>query len=149
MPVHFTFDDNATLSLRMGELITFSIHGTPLYKQRSARGRNGNQYNPSKRDEAAFRSAVDGLLSDRLGRIGLQRPHFAAGVSLTVHALYQFPQSSNHKLPDIDNLLKFTLDALGHGFLYQDDCQVVRVYASKARVHGLACGRTTVTIEKC
>ena len=46
--------------------------------------------------------------------------------------------------PDIDNLIKFVLDAL-NGVLYHDDCQVVKVSAIKLRDNLGACnGRTIV-----
>ena len=50
--------------------------------------------------------------------------------------------------PDIDNLIKFVLDAL-IGVIYHDDRQVVMLTASKQRDSQGSCGgRTVVTVEK-
>ena len=35
------------------------------------------------------------------------------------------------KKPDLDNCVKFVLDCLSRGLFWQDDCQVVGIYASK------------------
>ena len=51
-------------------------------------------------------------------------------------------------LPDIDNLIKFVLDAL-NGLVYEDDRQIVKITAYKLRDNNMTCtGATRMKIEK-
>ena len=92
-------------------------------------------YDPSKKDKVAFLKTI----FDQLPKIPL-----STALGLTITFNFERPKShfnrkgillpSSPKLhtkkPDIDNLIKFVLDAL-NGHLYVDDSQVVSILATK------------------
>lgn len=130
-PAKFCFDGTDPFSA--GENgVDFIIRGKPLPQQRDRIGKNGARYNPSKRDQQqAFNAVCKALFQEKGRRI----PFISKGVEVSVSILYGFPSTKKqniHTKADIDNLLKFTLDALGEGrTFYHDDGQVTGASVKK------------------
>jgi Holliday junction resolvase RusA-like endonuclease len=110
---------------------SFTIRGEPRSQQRNRPGRNGNQYNPSRRDQIEFMNVVRNLFQAK----GRPIPRAENGVPVFMEIVCCFP-SPRRAVPnitnraDVDNLAKFVLDAL-NGPFYADDCQVVQLCVKK------------------
>ena len=130
-----------------------SIHGTPrpLYRThgRVTKGGGIKVFTPSAANKTKFREAfTDGMANILSGPILLDKPGRCVSVSMA----FYFPRPKKHfvytslqdkqlllsttapkfpsKNPDIDNLVKFVMDAL-EGIIYKNDNQVVKLKASK------------------
>ena len=111
--------------------MTIIIHGTPKAQPRVKayrRGAHAGVYTPSTAD--AWKEQV--MLA-----AGLYRGQFTTG-PLRLEVEFFLPRSKAHKhddyvavKPDLDNLLKSTMDALSQAGVWRDDAQVVAVVASK------------------
>lgn len=107
----------------------------PPTAQKRPRVTRSHTYDPSKKDKVDFLKSVmtqlpkAPLTSPLLLRIdfNFKRPksHFTSKGELT-----RFAPREYTKKPDIDNLIKFVLDAL-NGHLYVDDAQIISLAARK------------------
>ena len=93
-------------------------------------------YDPSKKDKAEF-----------LKTVLFQLPKAPLTTAIQLQIAFKFARPKSHfkkngtllpsapelhtKKPDIDNLIKFVLDAL-NGYLYVDDSQIISISASKS-----------------
>jgi Holliday junction resolvase RusA-like endonuclease len=123
----------------------FSVKGNPKTQLRYNIGRGGNSFDPSKKDKLAFRSKVEEMLSLH----GNQLPHFPSSIILSITVIFRIRRPNNHFVGnkresatlktsappplsvtkcDVDNLVKFVMDAL-NTLLYEDDKQVAAVHA--------------------
>ena len=111
--------------------MTLVIHGKPAPQPRVRayrRGEHAGVYTPSTAD--AWKEQV--MLA-----AGLYRGQFTTG-PLRLEVEFFLPRSKAHKhddyvavKPDIDNLLKSTMDALSDAGVWRDDAQVAAVVMSK------------------
>lgn len=112
----------------------FEWEGDPIPQARPRLGKYG-AYNPQANEKIAARW----ILKNQYRQDVSKQP-----ISINVIYYIKIPQKTNKnqkaemaqglifptKKPDIDNLLKFTLDVM-QGIVFDDDNQVVRVTASK------------------
>jgi Holliday junction resolvase RusA-like endonuclease len=122
----------------MIDCIYFCVEGQPVGKGRPRFG-NGRAYTPKKTADYEKRVAQQCQLMMekwRLDPIGLP-------IKLHVHARFEIPKSWTKKKkemaekeliypnrPDIDNIAKSIMDGM-NGVLYEDDCQVYELLATK------------------
>ena len=88
--------------------------------------------NPSRKGEDEFNSVCKELFQ----RKGFEIPCIEKGKQVFLKVLFAFPSSEGniHVRPDLDNLVKFTLDAMGgkrRRTFYHDDGQVTMICAQK------------------
>ncbi len=105
-------------------MIQFSIPGEPQPQARHRKGKGGNMYDPSAQAKKYF-----GILAMQ------QRPEepFDFPVAVTIGFFFEAKKGEegwHTKKPDIDNCIKFALDAL-NGIYWKDDSFVVQVTATK------------------
>lgn len=109
--------------------LKFVVSGMPEVLERHRTTKTGKTYNPSakKQKEFASKCVVENVLMGEL-EVGLvfsfERPksHFNKGVLKE--------SAPKHERKDVDNLVKFVLDALNKK-VYKDDSQIVKITASK------------------
>lgn len=103
----------------------FKIDMPPVAKQRPRIG-NGRAYTPEKTKDAE--QTLQFLLC------AMKPKKLEGPVRLTAKFLIERPKrcrsSFPDRRPDLDNYVKLVMDAC-NGFLWQDDAQVVELYASK------------------
>ncbi len=115
-------------------VIEFTVETKPLALKRP-RFYRGRCYNPSKVDMDMFldlskpfappRPLTGGLYIELEFRFKHPKSHFTKDHNLRT------PTPIHHtQVPDVDNLIKFVLDALNRVF-YEDDKQVVKIKAIK------------------
>jgi Holliday junction resolvase RusA-like endonuclease len=125
--------------------ISLCVHGKPRSQGRDRHGWNLTRYNPSKSMQKEFRMVVEEICQHHLGRV----PNFGTAL-LRATFQYRFPppvKGMIQNTADIDNLCKFTLDAM-NGVLYNDDGQIVSIIADKAFDEAVdSIGYTVVTLE--
>ena len=108
-------------------MIKFTVHREPEAQQRHRRGRGKSHYDPSAAGKGAF-------LAMAFENRPLIPPDFAIEVKLLF--IMPRPQGKYHAAaphidePDIDNLVKFVLDAL-NGIFWKDDKFISKITASK------------------
>lgn len=120
--------------------IEFIIPGQPQQQERWRIGKHGNTYDPSAIAKEAFGYQA-------ISRIGRIEPLCSP---LKLSAVFIF-ESEEHPSgspvfvkPDLDNLLKFVMDALNKVF-YRDDSQIVEFAALK--IYGPE-SQTEIVIKK-
>lgn len=118
-------------------VIHFAVKGPPLSKKRVATSRFGNKYNPSAASEKKFAKVAVKVLS----KLKRAPKVFEKGTPLRINLQFRFARRSMAMTPDIDNLVKFVMDAL-NGIVYHDDRQVVKLWAQK----GLTSATTSSTV---
>jgi len=115
----------------------FIFKHTPIAQKRARIGRHGNFYNPQKPDIIKCRM-------DALSQIGGEEHliDLESCMSIKMTAYTPYPKLFDSEAikqnfhnpcpnrPDLDNYLKFYLDAL-HGVAYADDCMVTQIIAEK------------------
>ena len=127
-----------------GTKTMFRVEGNPSSQLRYNRGKAGNAYDPSKKAKTQFRSKVESML----GLSGSNQPLFPSHVLLSITLVFRMRRPNNHfvgrqrdstKLSsgapppfvvtkcDVDNLLKFVMDAMNM-LIYADDKQVAAVH---------------------
>ncbi len=132
--------------------IYFSISGKPVPQKRDRSNRNGNRYNPSKRQQQQFKECCKNLF---LSHTGKQPPKFDANQALKLSLVYYLRHPKNGRpdvlnrcsQADLDNLNKFTLDAMV-GLFYADDVQVTELITKKSYHPDSPHGRVVVKLEK-
>ena len=100
------------------------ILGKPLSFMRTGQGRNGHLYDPTQIERASFRDAILDLF--RLSHLQL----FTFGTeAVELEVIFTFNQ--NYIANDLDNLVKFVMDALQDAHIYDNDVQVMKIKAWK------------------
>mmetsp|Transcript_1477 Transcript_1477/g.1712 ORF Transcript_1477/g.1712 Transcript_1477/m.1712 type:complete len:182 (-) Transcript_1477:141-686(-) len=101
-----------------------SILGKPLSFMRTGQGRFGHRYDPQQIERASFRDAILELF--RLSNL----PLFTFGTEpVELEVIFNFNQ--NYIANDLDNLVKFVMDALQDAHIYDNDVQVMNIKAWK------------------
>lgn len=121
--------------------ISFSIMGSPKHQQRhrsSSRGKYVHIYDPSAKDKKDFLLQAKQYApnSPILGDIKLsvwfcmKRPKIHHGTGKNKGVVKSSAPTYHTKKPDVDNLVKFVMDALNKAF-WKDDSQVCSLIAVK------------------
>ena len=120
-------------------MIQLTIQGNPKALKRhrmSWRGGKPHSYDPSGKDKRDFIVQIKAPKSPLKGAIKLKatfympRPKSHYRTGKFVSALKDTAPMWHTGTPDIDNLLKFIMDAL-NGITYKDDSQIALLYAEK------------------
>lgn len=123
----------------MGEHIIITVPGNPIAKKRPRFARRGNfvaTYNIQQTEEGRFLFEVQKQF---------KREPVQGAVKIDLKFFMPIPKSASKKQraamigcaidhvkkPDIDNLIKFTLDCLS-GLVFCDDRQIIKISGSKA-----------------
>lgn len=116
----------------------YIIEGQPIPLQRP-RFYNGNVFDCQKREKL--------FVGVNLRHIHGNRPLFEGPleVHLTFYMKNQKKNGWHYGRPDLDNLIKFYLDA-ANGILYEDDKQIAKIVAEK--IYDID-PRTEITIISC
>ena len=146
------------------DYVSITVIGTPIAKAslKTYFNRIANKlihYQPSQPEIQEFRKVVAEDLKEYLGNDSVL---FESGVHLKVRIRFYFPRKKSHyksvelkggvlnenapkypTKPDLDNLLKFSLDSF-NGVLYKDDCQVTKLTTFKTYIHHKKQGYTTL-----
>jgi Holliday junction resolvase RusA-like endonuclease len=126
--------------------VSFVVRGKPRPQYRDKPGWNFTRYNPGKQLQKEFRKVALIVCAAHSGFV----PNFGtdANIKVEVHFCFPSPKTGHLKnTADIDNLVKFVLDACNETF-YGDDGQVVRLTADKCYDDSRGgTGFTSVTIE--
>ena len=128
---HFHFSTSDFLRKEVGSWVSFSVTGKPTPQYRDRQSRSGNRYNPSKDLQNHFREVVRDA---HINKFGTTMEMFGREVPLHIKLQYYLPPKSSEAIiiteADLDNLTKFTLDALS-GVVYVNDGQVCGIDCSK------------------
>ena len=139
----------------MTEIASFTHVGKPIALQRPRFSRTGRVYNPNKYEQQQFAEKVrqykpqtpfSGPIRIKLKYV-FKRPksHFGTGRNAAI--LKSGAPTFHTSKPDVDNLVKFTLDAM-NGEFYIDDKQVVEIRAEKVYNNECDCaGYTDVQLN--
>ena len=101
------------------------ILGKPLSFARTGQGRFGHRYDPTQIERASFRDAILNLFL--LSHLQL----YTFGTeAVEIEVIFTFNQ--NYIANDLDNLVKFVMDALQDIRIYDNDVQVMNIKARKA-----------------
>lgn len=112
-------------------MITFTVYGSPVPQGRPRFFRRGNHvgtYDPAKSKD--WKSEVKWQAIEQ--KVKIQDGPLSLSLRFILPRPKSLPRKVEHhvKKPDVDNLVKCTLDGL-KGICYQDDSQVVVLVASK------------------
>ena len=115
----------------------FELQGKPKPLKRHRTTRRGHCYDPSKSDKQEWINKAPIPYEPLTNAIRVElyfyfpRPksHFRTGKFS--NQLRKSAPTTHIKKPDIDNCIKFCLDAMNHHF-YVDDCQIISVKAQKS-----------------
>ncbi len=123
------------------EPVKFQVPGLPVALKRPRMTRRGIVYDPSKKEKYIFSTKCleHKPIKPWKGPIAIdiefyfKRPvsHIRKDGKLRKNA----PQQHTYK-PDIDNLAKFVLDALG-GLFFDDDRQITKMTTTKSYIYGV------------
>ena len=119
-------------------MIKFTVKGSPIPLKRHRSTRSGRMYDPSAKDKQDFILQANNRF-----------PKKPTNATLHMHLTFCYKRPQNHyrsknkqkilkdnmpyykkSTPDIDNLVKFYLDAM-QGHIYKNDSQVVSIGAVK------------------
>lgn len=109
-----------------GEL-KLSIKGQAWAKARPRRSGYGHFYNPNEKQERDLKIA-SAIVCQSIN--GEMVKHFDPGKYISMEATFVFKSEGLMRNKDVDNLLKFVLDAL-QDVIYHDDKMIVRATGSK------------------
>ena len=121
--------------------ILFTIHGNPRHQQRHRHTNTGGfvrTYDPSSKDKSDFLIQAK-YYAPKIAYTGviyltawfcMKRPKSHYGTGKNQRKLKSSAPFWHTSKPDVDNLLKFVMDALNKVF-WKDDSQVVSVIAQK------------------
>lgn len=120
--------------------LQFRVTGRPLPLKRHRTTRTGHRYDPSVRDKHAFLERVqsaNGLPSTPLDEplrvdieFGMPRPKSHYRTGRFAHLLKGGAPVQHVRVPDVDNLAKFVLDAL-NTHVFVDDSRIVELCCRK------------------
>lgn len=116
-----------------------TIYGPPRpYKRPGYGTANGKRYNPNKPDQLGFVKALRELYKHDAAT------SYFGSSELQITVVFCLSRNS-----DIDNLLKYLLDALQLAKMYDNDMQVTKISAEKQSVHDATdVARTYFILEK-
>lgn len=109
----------------------------PISLKRHRHRLKGGTYDPSKKDKDNFVKILENLPEDKMSKpikcnlfFYCKRPknHYKTGKNS--HLLKENAPKYNTNNKDLDNMVKFILDAL-NGKLYIDDCQIIEITCKK------------------
>jgi Holliday junction resolvase RusA-like endonuclease len=142
----------------------FTIDGNPSPQCRYGLGRRKIPFDPCKEKKRLFKAAA----KEKLSFGNTKKPLFEAGKFLAMTVVFKMKRPKSHfisnnrhgslkanapnsllvaKKVDVDNLVKFVMDALVK-LLYDDDKQIAAVHAFRMYDNVGSClGSTTVRIE--
>ncbi len=120
------------------EILRFGVIGKPVALKRHRSTAHGHRYDPSAKDKQVFMSKArefapttplqGGLRVDLQFIMPRAKSHFRTG---RFSGLLKASAPVHHtKTPDLDNLIKFVLDAM-NGVFYGDDAQIAEIRAVK------------------
>lgn len=121
------------------------IQFEPVSLKRHRHRLKGGTYDPSKKDKDDFIKAIDDLPEQKMDKpikcslnFYCKRPktHYKTGKNS--HILKDSSPKYNTNNKDLDNMVKFVLDALNDK-LYNDDCQIVEINCKKMYADGDGC----------
>lgn len=113
------------------------IQFEPVSLKRHRHRLKGGTYDPSKKDKDDFVKLIDNLPENKMANpikcsleFYCKRPksHYKTGKN--AHILKDNSPIYNTNNKDLDNMVKFVLDALNDK-LYNDDCQIVEINCKK------------------
>jgi len=107
--------------------LKLSIKGKAWAKARPRRSGYGHFYNPNEKQERDLKIASAIVCHSINGEIV---KHFEPGIYISMEATFVFKSEGLMRTKDVDNLLKFLLDAL-QDVVYHDDKMIVRATGSK------------------
>lgn len=119
-----------------------TIQYEPVSLKRHRHRLTGGTYDPSKKEKDEFVNMINDMPSEKMTnpiKCGLnfycKRPksHYKTGKNS--HILKETSPKYNTNNKDLDNMVKFILDAL-NGKLYIDDCQIVEINCKKLYSEG-------------
>lgn len=117
-----------------------TIYGHPRPYKRPGYGvANGRRYNPNNADQVGFIKALETLYKQDTAT------SYFGSVEVQITVLFYVSKKKN---ADIDNLLKFLLDALQKARLYDNDIQISKVLAERRSVQDEDLARTYFIVEK-
>jgi Holliday junction resolvase RusA-like endonuclease len=118
--------------------VLFNIYGDPVPKKRPRFTKTGRTYTP--KETMTYEAEVAKMAKTAMGSTDpLETP-----VAVYIYVALPIPPSYSKKRseacltgfekpckkPDLDNLVKSVLDGM-NGIVYQDDCQIVSLHATK------------------
>lgn len=140
----------------MEEELFFTIHGNPKALKRHRLTRGNRVYDPSAQDKKdwmlnaqdfcpqnPFTEALEVELEFTMPRA---KSHFGSGKNSNI--LKPSAPKCHLQKPDLDNLVKFVLDAM-NGHFYKDDSQIVSIKCSKIFLNKQGEGSTFVLLRPC
>ena len=119
-----------------------TVNFEPVSLKRHRHRLKGGTYDPSKKDKDDFVKAIEGLPEDKMTKpikcqihFFCKRPknHYKTGKNS--HILKDTAPKYNTNNKDLDNMVKFVLDALNDK-LYVDDCLIIEINCLKAYSDG-------------
>ena len=134
----------------MSARLVFRVHGTPAPQGSKRHVGNGVMVESSAKVKPWRQDVKYAALEAHGETCGGEGTHFLKGVSVFVALTFYLPRPRGHYgsgrnaavikpsapqfpgvKPDLDKLVRSTLDALGEAGIWADDSQVVRIHASK------------------
>ena len=119
-----------------------TIHFEPVSLKRHRHRLKGGTYDPSKKDKDEFINAIGELPTEKMSNpikcqlhFFCKRPknHYKSGKKS--HELKDNAPKYNTNNKDLDNMVKFVLDALNDK-LYTDDCLIIEINCIKSYSDG-------------
>lgn len=119
-----------------------TVNFEPVSLKRHRHRLKGGTYDPSKKDKDDFVKAIEGLPEDKMTKpikcqihFFCKRPknHYKTGKK--ANELKDNAPKYNTNNKDLDNMVKFVLDALNDK-LYVDDCLIIEITCLKAYSDG-------------
>jgi Holliday junction resolvase RusA-like endonuclease len=118
-------------------LFETTVNFEPVSLKRHRHRLHGGTYDPSKKEKDEFVKAIGGLPEEKMTspikcilQFYCKRPktHYKTGKK--ANELKDSAPKYNTNSKDLDNMVKFVLDALNDK-LYVDDCQIIEINCSK------------------
>ena len=115
-----------------------TIHFEPVSLKRHRHRLHGGTYDPSKKEKEEFVKLIENLPSEKMTKpikcilnFYSTRPknHYKTGKNS--HILKESAPKYNVNNKDLDNMVKFVLDALNEK-LYNDDSQIIEITCTKS-----------------
>jgi len=105
------------------------VPGRPKPKRRPMKSKIGAIYNPSYKEEKAFKDEFQNALVSKYPRLGMV---FTKRIPIRVELSFVYPQAkfTLHTSADVDNLAKLVLDS-NAGTVFDNDNQVIELVARK------------------
>jgi Holliday junction resolvase RusA-like endonuclease len=108
------------------KVINIIVPGIAVSKLRARKGKNGNFYTPKKLSD--YQEAVGWTAKEQMMRQEVTAFEKDVPLFMTIAFVKKGKLTGR---PDVDNLAKSILDSLSHGIAFQDDSQIVKLFAAK------------------